>query len=250
MRLTSLSVGHGLCTVVQTANDRTILFDVGSMTDSDRTAIRVETALRELGVHAVQTVFLSHADRDHYGSLLALLDEMTVGEVIVHPSFRDDPPPPLRKLLEEIERRGVPLRYTAAGDRYDYGSVIATVMHPEAGGRYPTDNEESLVVMLEAAGRRVLSTGDIEERGLDWLMTLPPAGVDLLLSPHHGAVDANTSELAEWANPTVVAVVKPLPQRMWNNSTGLRVADFDAAGIEGAITAGHFDCSTEVNFRV
>ena len=32
--------------------------------------------------------------------------------------------------------------------------------------------------------------------------------------------------------------MKPLTQRMRNNSTGRRVADFDAAGIEDAITAG------------
>ena len=204
MRVTSLSVGHGLCTVVQTAGDRTILLDVGSMADSDRTALRVEDALRELGVQSVQTVFLSHADRDHYGSLQSLLKAMSVGEVVIHPSFRDDPPPPLTALLNDLDARGVPLRYTTAGDRYDYGSVRATVLHPDNDSRFESDNEESLVVRLEAAGRTVLSTGDIEHLGQEWLMTLPGEPVDLLLSPHHGAVDANTRRFARWCRPKVV----------------------------------------------
>ena len=204
MRLTSLSVGHGLCTVVQTAAGRTILLDIGSMTDSDRTAFRVEDALRELGVRSVQTVFLSHADRDHYGSLRSLLGKMTVGEVVIHPSFRDDPPPPLTALLAELDARDIPLRYTTAGDRYDYGSVQATVLHPDNNSRFKTDNEESLVVRLRAAGRTVLSTGDIEDLGQQWLMTLPPRPVDVLLAPHHGAVDANTRRFAGWCRPRAV----------------------------------------------
>ena len=205
LRVTTLSVGHGLCVVVQTGDGRTALYDVGSMGDSHATGDRVAAALRELGVDSVQTVFLSHADRDHYASLPPLLEEMAVGRVLVHPSFRADAPERVEELLSGLESRGVPVGYTAAGDRYRLGAARLDVLHPSPGDRFESDNEESLVLSVEAAGRRVLLTGDVEGRGLSWMLSLDPRPCDLLLAPHHGAVAGNTAELDAWATPKAVA---------------------------------------------
>jgi beta-lactamase superfamily II metal-dependent hydrolase len=47
-------------------------------------------------------------------------------------------------------------------------------------------------------------TGDIERDGLAVLLSQPALKCDVLSSPHHGGVDGNTPQLAEWAKPGVV----------------------------------------------
>ena len=50
-------------------------------------------------------------------------------------------------------------------------------------------------------------TGDVEEEGLDELLNhQPPGKIDVMLSPHHGSPNSNTTELARWARPDFVTV--------------------------------------------
>ena len=85
-------------------------------------------------------------------------------------------------------------------------SVSITVLPPPGNRRFDSDNQNSIVLLIEYAGRRILLTGDLERDGLQRLLATQPGNVDILLAPHHGSQAANPPELAAWANPNWVVV--------------------------------------------
>ena len=155
---------------------------------------------------SVVTGFLSHAHLDHYSGVAALLDRFAVGQVTLTPTFREQAVPGVAVTLTALESRHVPVRTVKAGDHLSAGAVDIDVLHPAAGNLGDNEDERSLVLLVTYSGRSLLFTGDLRERGLERLLSLPPTRVDVLQSPHHGSKAANTSALARWARPKVVTL--------------------------------------------
>jgi len=91
---------------------------------------------------------------------------------------------------QEAEARGVPVVQFRPGDAFSTGAATLTVLGPdrEFHGTDSDPNNDSLVIMADLAGTRVLLTGDIEIEAQQALLN---AGVDLdadvLKVPHHGS---------------------------------------------------------------
>ena len=90
----------------------------------------------------------------------------------------------------------------------------------------------------------------MEKDGLLKLLQTPPVGADVLVSPHHGSLGANTSDLARWVTPRWLAVsgnsrvnLPILRQRFGDGTVVLNTAE------HGAITfvidwRGEISCQT------
>jgi competence protein ComEC len=204
MRCTFLAVGHGGCIVVETPDGRTLLYDAGATAGPDCTRRQIAPFLWHRGIHRIDEVFLSHADLDHFNGLIELLDRFPVGQVTCTPTFSDKETQGVRITLEELERRGIPVRIVSAGDRLTSGDVTIEVLHPPSSGPPGNENTRSLVLAIHHAGRTILLTGDLEGAGLKRVLQLPAPPVDVLLAPHHGGAKANPTAFAEWGKPRVV----------------------------------------------
>jgi competence protein ComEC len=212
LRCTFLAVGHGGCTVLETADGRTLLYDAGALGGPDVTIRQIAPYLWNRGIRRVDEVFLSHADLDHFNGLPALLDRFAVGQVTLTPSFADKTTAGVRLTLETLERRGVPVRVVRAGDRLTAGDVDLHVLHPPATGPQGTENARSLVLLVRHEGHSILLTGDLEGPGLERVLAGPSPVVNVLMAPHHGSRAANTPQLADWARPQVVVSCEGPPR--------------------------------------
>jgi competence protein ComEC len=212
LRCTFLAVGHGGCTVLETPDGRTLLYDAGAMAGPDVTRRQIAPFLWSRGIRRIDEVFLSHGDLDHFNALPALLDRFAVGQVTYTPTFADRTSAGVRFTLAELERRGIPVRTVRAGDRLSAGGVELEVLHPPASGSEGNENARSLVLLVRHAGHALLLTGDLEGPGLDRVLALAPPRVDVLMAPHHGSRTANKPELAEWARPKVVVSCQGPPR--------------------------------------
>lgn len=205
LRCTFLAVGHGGCTVIETADGRTILYDAGSLAGPDVTRRQIAPFLWHRGLRRIDEVILSHADLDHFNGIVELLDRFAVGQVTCTPSFAEKPTPGVRFALRILHERGIPLRIVKAGDRLSAGDVVLETLHPPAVGPDGNENARSLVLLVRHAGHAILLTGDLEGKGLQRVLgEVPPRHVEVMMAPHHGSHLANTSELAQWARPRVV----------------------------------------------
>jgi competence protein ComEC len=204
LRCTFLDVGHGGCTVLETADGRTLLYDTGAIRGPEVTRRYIAPYLWSRGIRRIDEVFLSHADLDHFNGLPALTAHFAIGKVSCTPTFAARDSPAVGAALRALEKRGIPVRILRAGDRLTAGDVSIHVLHPPAVGPDGNENSRSLVLLVQHGDHALLLTGDLEKAGLTRVIGLPPVVVDVMMSPHHGSPTANTADLAKWAMPRVV----------------------------------------------
>jgi competence protein ComEC len=98
-----------------------------------------------------------------------------------------------------------------AGDSFavDSGTRVR-VLHPPpagpSGDRGLSDNESSVVMAVEAAGRRWLLTGDLDGEAVERFVAADPDTCDVLVAPHHGSVTSLPPLVAAATRPRVVLV--------------------------------------------
>jgi competence protein ComEC len=204
-----LAVGHGLAALIQTPDGRSMLYDCGRLGDPNVGRRLIAPALWARGVTRIDTIFLSHADQDHYDGLPDLLDRFPIGAVLVPPRFATAANPAAKTLIDQIALRGIPVQTIKAPDCWERAGVRFTVLHPPADWHPETsDNARSLVLDIASEGRHLLLTGDLEQLGLRELVAKSPPRMppDVLLAPHHGGRAANPEILYEWAKPRIVVV--------------------------------------------
>jgi competence protein ComEC len=208
-----LAVGHGLAVVIRDEGGGTTLYDCGRMLDPHVGRRLVAPALWERGTRRLDAIILSHADADHYNGLPDLLDRFAVGAVLVPPGFGGPKNPGALALLDEVRRRGVPLRTIAEGDAWQSGAALSfRILHPPEGWQPDApDNARSVVLDLAAEGRHLILTGDLEGIGLARWLADPPAKGSVLLAPHHGGRTANPLTLYDRNAPAEVVVSQRRP---------------------------------------
>lgn len=177
---TFLAVGHGGCTVLETPDGRTLLYDAGALGGPDVTRRQVAPFLWSRGIRRLDEVFLSHADLDHFNGIPQLLDRFAVGQVTWTPTFVDKRTPGVAYVVSELTRRGVAVRTATAGDVLTAGPVTLEVLHPPAEGVPGNENARSLVLAVRHAGHTVLLTGDLEGEGMRRVLSLPPTRCQVL----------------------------------------------------------------------
>ncbi|MBN1590322.1 MAG: ComEC/Rec2 family competence protein, partial [Pirellulales bacterium] len=204
---TFLAVGHGSAVVLQLPNGGTVICDAGSLGSPHGAGQSIAACLWRKGTMHIDAVVLSHADADHYNSLPDLLKRFSIGVVYVPPTMFFDENRSLRVLRESIEAAGVPIRELAAGDRLrTEGPCRIEVLHPRRRGPLGSDNANSMVLLIEYSGRRILLPGDLEPPGLDDVLAEEPIDCDVLLVPHHGSQRSNPPGLIAWCRPGLAVI--------------------------------------------
>jgi competence protein ComEC len=239
LRCTFLAVGHGGCVVIETPDGRTLLYDAGAMTGPEVTQRHIAPFLWHRGIKRIDEVFISHAHQDHYGGLSPLLERFAVGQITLTDDFAEQAAAPgVAQTLAAIRAHGVPMRTVRAGQRLAAGAVNIDVLHPPADRVGENLDERSLVLLITFAGRSLLLTGDLREKGQDMLLSLPPLRVDGLQSPHHGSAAANTARLARWARPKAVVSCQGAPRTATDVAKPYREvgAEFLSTWTRGAVT--------------
>ncbi len=178
--VTVLDVGQGLAAVVRT-HDHTLLYDPGPLysAESDAGQRVVVPYLRALGVDRVDVLMVTHRDSDHAGGMTSVQSALGVGKVV--------------SSLGEVDGE-----LCSVGQHWDWNGVRLTVLHPEKEdyGEKRKSNNLSCVLRIEAGGRRMLLTSDIEARDEAALLQRDPAklAAEVLLVPHHGSRTSSTPE--------------------------------------------------------
>lgn len=186
---------------------RALLVDGGGWPSGDLGGRVLVPALVAEGVGWLDAVLLTHPDRDHCRGLVDLASYVAIGEAWLARGM------PRRgcagELAAAVAGQGGAVREVAAGDRRRLGRWRLEVLHPPAPDEASDaadasgDNDDSIVVLASAAGRRLLLTGDIEapaERRLmrTWGDLLRS---DVLKLAHHGSKTSTSAGFLAAAAP-------------------------------------------------
>jgi competence protein ComEC len=126
-------------------------------------------------------------------------------------------PGPYEAWLTQMQERGTVVRAPALGLARQHAGALVQVLwprfHAEAGTGAKVDpiltvNDNSLVVRIDFAGRRVLFTGDIEAEAEELLVTRDSEALraDVVKVPHHGSRTSSSFGFVH-ATEALVAVI-------------------------------------------
>ena len=199
VKITFVDVDEGAAILIQ-ADDFDALVDTGSNGKWDG---RLARALEDV-TGPLEILFLTHPHADHYEQTDEVFGLLDVQRVITNGEGRGPPrdKKPLKfygKYQAALAAEGVDEEPAAVGESFSPVTgleieVLAT------GGRFKDSsqgsdiNNDSLVLMLSYAGRKVMLTGDIEDKAGDWLVEqycgdekCPKLKSDVMKVPHHGS---------------------------------------------------------------
>jgi competence protein ComEC len=197
LTVTVLDVGHGQAILAQMPGGSNILLDAGSRNRSDVGTRVVTPFLRYNGIRTIDAVVISHPEIDHINGLLEIFDNCKAKVVYSDALFFNDRRnnASAKFLREELIRKGIEIK--PAEDKISI-TCPATVkllwpnkeVHED--GKMSANNK-SVVMMIGYAGRKILTTSDIEKLAQNEIFRLyPDLKADVLIMPHHGS--ARTTE--------------------------------------------------------
>ena len=166
----------------------------------------VSAALRANGVTRLDGVILTHTDKDHAGGLDALAaSAVEVGTWYASAEYCEVTEKKHPAVLAAA-RRGQSVVWLREGDRLPFGDGRLTVIGPIAHF-FDSENNNSAVLLAEAAGGRMLLCGDMEQPAENMLLSvrLVPE-CDVLKVGHHGEGDATGEAFARAVMPKVAVI--------------------------------------------
>lgn len=252
LRLTVLSVGTGLSTVLELPEGGAVLYDAGSASAHDVGRGVIVPFLRHQGISRIDGIHLSHADFQHFSGLPTVLDEIRRGPVLVNRFFDpDDVNRPTRHLRRLLEERNHHIEILDLGSRrwIEKGAEFE-LLWPLENDEPPTVNDASTVLRVSFEGRSLLLAGDIGEFAQRRLIERGGIRADVLVLPGQGTVHPTLSEFVAAVRPE--AVILSSGQRRARNPDPL--ADLcapaalyntaDVGAVQVTLTRGCLDMST------
>ena len=198
VRVSFLDVGQGDATLIQ-LGATSVLVDTGPPEGP------ILERLEESGVKRLDALVLTHAETDHEGAALGVIERFS-------PRFVVDggagwPSAVQRALPGAIARARARLHAPAAGDVIALGQIRLEVLWPppratswRADGN---PNNSALVMRLEAGGLSMLLAADAESEITRPLASEP---VDVLKVAHHGSADPGLPALLAHIKPRIAAI--------------------------------------------
>ena len=208
-----LDIGQGDCFVVNDGNNDIYISDCGSTTVQNVGKTRLLPFLKSKGWGKVDTIFISHMDKDHVNGVNDLLKcaEITIGRIIISASYKSDKLncAELEELKELAKMRDIKLFYMKKGDEIVGKDISFRCIYPTGEEDIEDQNEASIVMRMDYKGLSMLFTGDIagstEEKIID-STGKDILDCDILKVCHHGSKNSSTDDFLKKVNPKLYLI--------------------------------------------
>lgn len=195
--------------------------------------------LKARRIRRIDTIFISHPHKDHYGGLIPILNAkikikrvfMNVPDRSLCDQERDwgcDYPDVLH-VIETLKKWNVKVLPIQAGAKFRHadGSVLE-VLYAYDGVRTPvgrTDiNDTSLIMRLTVGPTKALFAGDLNDNLGSFLAHRPDARADILKVPHHGTEGVAPNAFFDQVDMGLALI--PSPKNLWLSDRSKRVRTY------------------------
>ncbi len=212
MTIEVLDVGQGDGIYIETGTGYSLFIDGGSGTEKELGKYVLIPFLKEKGRMTIDYLFISHYDADHINGWVEIFSMWKE-----HPNRGDIPHVASlvlakgtqeleegKELLELAKYLGVRIYLMEKGDTMDFHGVHMDCIHPKFDNSH-TENENSMVLLLNYKEFSMLFTGDLEGNGeaevIEVLKELNQTkSIEVLKVGHHGSAYGSTFEFLQVLN--------------------------------------------------
>lgn len=214
LKIYFLDVGQGDCTFIITPYGKRILVD-GGEGNSDKYDYGEKVVfpyLLDRGIKIIDYIIVSHADSDHIGGLIYILENMKVENILI--GIQPESSNQLEKLVEIANKKKIKITILEKNTIKDIDTnVRLEVLWPDKNNLIleNTLNNNSLVFKIKYNNFSILFTGDIEEIAEKKLLNLYNSNLSELNSTiikiaHHGSKSSSTENFINKVNPKIALI--------------------------------------------
>lgn len=148
----------------------------------------------------IDMVMLSHAELDHFGGLMDVVERYDVGVFIYNGEGSTSES--FKAFAQMVEERGIPVIILDAGDTITHNDSRVEIISAHGKNK----NEGAIVARFTGGGTSALFTGDI---GKDTELQLVKAGgikADIIKIPHHGSKFSSTENFLQAVKPKIAVI--------------------------------------------
>ena len=211
--LNMLDIGQGDCFVISDGHKNIYISDCGSTTVNEVGKNRLLPFLKSKGWNRINTIFVSHMDKDHVNGVNDLLKctEIAIDKVVISTSYKSDKLDcvELQELKALTGERRIRLLYIKKDDEVKSGDLRFKCLYPTGDENIEDQNEASIVMRMEYKGLSVLFTGDIASSTEEEVIKLAGKEVldcDILKVCHHGSKNSSSPEFLQQVDPKLYLV--------------------------------------------
>lgn len=200
-----VDVGQGDSVLIE-HKGRKIMIDSGG----DRRNIgrafdqNLEPYLYKNGKIPIECWFITHLDYDHYGALSEGIGHIPIRCIVLSPFTSKNKA--LKSFVSLIDDAGIKHYKAHLNQKIKLSSSVKLeVIGPIK--KYADENNNSLVLLLTAYGKRILFTGDMSlDAERDIINDSKLKNIDILKVGHHGSKSSTSKEFLDNINPKIALV--------------------------------------------
>jgi competence protein ComEC len=204
LTITTLDVGHGTCHIIKHKNYN-MLVDGGSRNNLDVGANTIVPKLLDLGIRYLDEIIITHSDLDHVAGIVDVINTFAVKKILIAPQTIQHKTKPLQLIIDLAKTKNIPIKEATKPKIIKRGKMTMYIVSPEKKETFRSPNAMSVVLLIEIYGRRVLLTGDIDEKKIREIDSNITKHIDVIELPHHGQW-SNESHLLVSSREPLVAI--------------------------------------------
>lgn len=195
-----LDVGQGDSLLLKNKQSQQLLIDTGPNQN-------ITTKLNQylpFYDQKIELVIITHPHDDHYGGLLAIMDNYQIEQLLIGPDANLDPE--FKNYLDYASAKNIQIRYAQTKQFINFGQDKITLISPETTS--DDDNDHSIIAKIESPTTSILACGDatqIIEKDLitDYPDLLPS---QILKISHHGSKTSSSEDFIQKVHPETAII--------------------------------------------
>jgi competence protein ComEC len=186
LKVVFFDVGQGDAILISVPGERHILVDGGEAAAYSRVILPY---FRAQGIRTLDLVVLTHPHEDHLGGIVRLLEDGRIQIAQILESGFTHTTRLYQRFLEQVLVQKIPLHQGVRGSTLQIGDLKGIILNPPTPYMETDLNNNSLVLLLDYKGVRLLLTGDLEAAAERELLMVYGEGLraNLLKVGHHGS---------------------------------------------------------------
>ncbi|QDP39348.1 ComEC/Rec2 family competence protein [Radiobacillus deserti] len=191
-----LDVGQGDSMLIEAPNGKKVLID-GGRPSAGETVVQY---LKNQHISSLDLVISTHPDFDHIGGLVDVLKKVHVKKVIDSGKlyYTDT----YHEYMDVIHDKKLPVAIATKETNIDLGRDVS-VQILNTYQEFRTNNESSIVILLQYRDTDFLLMGDVETKQEWKLLNKLPTDIEILKVAHHGSDTASSVEFLRHITPEI-----------------------------------------------